>query len=776
MAYNNLIDLTRLDQFLGKIKLLLAEKVDKETGKGLSTNDYTTAEKNKLGAIEAEANKTIVDSALSTTSTNPVQNQAVKNELDSVRGAAEDSVIISDTQPTSTDNKLWVDDDVGTGVQIPTYAELQALQTVVAGKVSSEAGKGLSSNDYTDTEKTKLAGIAAGAQVNTVTGIKGDSEGSYRTGNVNITKGNIGLGNVENKSSATIRGELTKANVTTALGYTPPEANTTYDAMSDTEAKTGTATTAKLISAEVLDAAIENKGYITSHQDISGKLDSSLKGAANGLAELDAQGKVPSSQLPSYVDDVIECNGQASFPSTGETGKVYVDTSTNKTYRWSGSAYVVIGSDLALGTTSSTAFRGDYGAAAYAHGVTNKGAAFASGLYKFTTNAEGHVTDATAVQKSDITALGIPAQDTTYSNATTSADGLMSSTDKGKLDGIEAQANKTVVDSALDGASTNPVQNKIIKAALDAKGTYSKPSGGIPDADIASAATWNAKADTSVATTTANGLMSSADKAKLDGIDTQANKTVVDSALSATSENPVQNKVIKSALDNKVSTESGKGLSSNDYTSTEKTKLSGIDTGAQVNVIETIKKNGTALSVSNKAVDIAVPTKTSDLTNDSNFPVDANYVHTDSNFTATEKTKLANIETEANKTIVDSALSSSSTNPVQNKVVKEALDLLEDEVVVSDTQPSSANNRLWVNESLGDGISLATYAELQALQADVSLLESEVIVSDTQPTAATNQIWISETLGAGVSMATYAELQALEARVAALETALAALS
>ena len=238
----------------------------------------------------------------------------------------------------------------------------------------------------------------------------------------------------------------------------------------------------------------------------------------------------------------------------------------------------------------------------------------------------------------------------------------------------------------------------------------------------------------------------------------------------------MQNKVIKSALDNKVSTESGKGLSSNDYTSTEKTKLSGIDTGAQVNVIETIKKNGTALSVSNKAVDIAVPTKTSDLTNDSNFPVDANYVHTDSNFTAAEKTKLANIETEANKTIVDSALSSSSTNPVQNKVVKEALDLLEDEVVVSDTQPSSANNRLWVNESLGDGISLATYAELQALQADVSLLESEVIVSDTQPTAATNQIWISETLGAGVSMATYAELQALEARVAALETALAALS
>ena len=78
---------------------------------------------------------------------------------------------------------------------------------------------------------------------------------------------------------------------------------------------------------------------------------------------------------------------------------------------------------MALGTTSSTAFRGDYGNAAYAHSVTNKGSAFASGFYKITTNGEGHVTAATAVAKSDITALGIPAQDTTYDVATTTANG-----------------------------------------------------------------------------------------------------------------------------------------------------------------------------------------------------------------------------------------------------------------------------------------------------------------------------------------------------------------
>lgn len=66
------------------------------------------------------------------------------------------------------------------------------------------------------------------------------------------------------------------------------------------------------------------------------------KGVANGYASLDAGGKVPSAQLPSYVDDVIEAANLAAFPVTGETGKIYVALDTNKTYRWSGSAYVEI--------------------------------------------------------------------------------------------------------------------------------------------------------------------------------------------------------------------------------------------------------------------------------------------------------------------------------------------------------------------------------------------------------------------------------------------------
>ena len=126
-----------------------------------------------------------------------------------------------------------------------------------------------------------------------VTGVKGDSETTYRKGNVNITKANVGLGNVTN------------------------------------------------------DAQVKR----------------SEMGVANGVATLDADGKVPAAQLPSYVDDVLEFDKKASFPATGEADKIYVAKDTNLTYRWSGTAYVEISVSLALGETSSTAYAGDKGKA-----------------------------------------------------------------------------------------------------------------------------------------------------------------------------------------------------------------------------------------------------------------------------------------------------------------------------------------------------------------------------------------------------------------------------
>lgn len=84
-------------------------------------------------------------------------------------------------------------------------------------------------------------------------------------------------------------------------------------------------------------------------------------------------GKVPQSQLPSYVDDVVEYANRSLFPASGEAGKIYVDTNTNLTYRWGGTGYVEISPSLALGETSATAYRGDRGKTAYDHSQATTG-------------------------------------------------------------------------------------------------------------------------------------------------------------------------------------------------------------------------------------------------------------------------------------------------------------------------------------------------------------------------------------------------------------------
>ena len=100
----------------------------------------------------------------------------------------------------------------------------------------------------------------------------------------------------------------------------------------------------------------------------------SEKAANNGVATLGADGKVPASQLPSYVDDVIEGYYKAADGKfyeedtytteiTPEGGKIYVDLTSSKTYRWGGSAYAVISDTLALGETQGTAYEGSKGAA-----------------------------------------------------------------------------------------------------------------------------------------------------------------------------------------------------------------------------------------------------------------------------------------------------------------------------------------------------------------------------------------------------------------------------
>lgn len=115
------------------------------------------------------------------------------------------------------------------------------------------------------------------------------------------------------------------------------------------------------------------------------------------FAELDVNGKILSSQLPSYVDDVLEYADLAAFPATGETGKIYITQDTNKTYRWSGTAYTEISASLALGETSSTAYRGDRGKTAYDHSQLTgnpHGTTFAQIVSRPTTITGYGITDA----------------------------------------------------------------------------------------------------------------------------------------------------------------------------------------------------------------------------------------------------------------------------------------------------------------------------------------------------------------------------------------------
>lgn len=213
-------------------------------------------------------------------------------------------------------------------------------------------------------------------------------------------------------------------------------------------------------------------------------------------------GTIPQSILPSYVDDVLEYENLAAFPKTGESGKIYVADDTNKTYRWSGTTYVEISASLALGTTSSTAFRGDYGNTAYAHAQA-KGSAFSSGLYKITTNSQGHVTAATAVTKSDITALGIPGSDTntntTYSLSKSGSTITLKGSDGSTTSVTDADTNTTY--STFKGATTS---------AAGGTGLVPAPATGAANRYLRSDGTWQVPPDNNTTYPNMGGASSSA--------------------------------------------------------------------------------------------------------------------------------------------------------------------------------------------------------------------------------------------------------------------------
>lgn len=256
-------------------------------------------------------------------------------------------------------------------------------------------------------------------------------------------------------------------------------------------------------------------GDITLSASDVGAIPTSQKGASNGVAELDSSGKVPSAQLPSFVDDVVEgyLSGGKFYKEsahttqiTSEPGKIYVDLSTNKTYRWSGSAYTEISASLALGETSSTAYRGDRGKIAYEHSQTAHAPS----------NAEANVQSDWSVSDSS--------SDAYIKNKPTSlpANGGNASTVGGHTVQSDVPANAVFTDTkpvTMKGASTS---------TAGSAGYAPAPSAGAANRYLRSDGTWTVPPDTNttynVATQSLNGLMSATDKVKLDGVESGANK------------------------------------------------------------------------------------------------------------------------------------------------------------------------------------------------------------------------------------------------------------
>lgn len=365
-----------------------------------------------------------------------------------------------------------------------------------------------------------------------------------------VTKAQIGLANVENKSSAQIRSEITKENVTNALGYTP--------------------------------------------------IDESRIGAANGVASLDASGRIPASQIPGGFDNIEEYDNLAAFPTTGEEGKIYVAKDTNLTYRWTGSQYVEISPSLALGETATTAYRGDRGKVAYDHSQVSGNSTIHH------THANKELLDTYKQTEADLANAVAKVHehgnkdvlDGITSDKVTSWDGKEDAFDvlpttKGGT-GTNAASKAELTSSLINSLSTEsstPVDadyyvsqyagggtsnTSFVRRPVSALWTYIKSkissvlgltasaySGKAATAGTADKAVadnsgndieetyatktelsthtsdttvhitaeertaWNAKASTSVATTSANGLMSKTDKEKLDGISSGANKSDV---------------------------------------------------------------------------------------------------------------------------------------------------------------------------------------------------------------------------------------------------------
>lgn len=335
-----------------------------------------------------------------------------------------------------------------------------SLVDLETNKVDKVAGKQLSTEDYTTAEKSKLANLGTVANKDVGNQIGEIQENGAILGNSEIVETDaigkfitVNKNTAYNKNFGTTNGDVARgdASYLKANTYTQTEIDNALTTNSTNDRARSNHTGEQAIATVTgLQTALDSKEAIAN------------KGQANGYASLDGSAKVPASQLPSYVDDVEEYSNLASFPTTGETGKIYIALDTNLTYRWSGSTYVSLNDvDLTNYFNKTTDDLDDINA-----GATNK---------HFTATLESKLNGIEQNATADQTDAEIK---TAYeSNVNTNA---FTDAEKTKLAGIEQNATADQTDAEIKTAYEN---NPDTNAFTDAEKTNLSNQSGTNTGD-----------------------------------------------------------------------------------------------------------------------------------------------------------------------------------------------------------------------------------------------------------------------------------------------------
>lgn len=318
----------------------------------------------------------VIDTALSTTSTNPVQNKVITTRVQTIENRMQILTEHIQNIPIITVDTVWNATSNNPASSKAIESTISPIRTTANSAISiADAAIPKSYIDDTMPENPVATRVPSTKLLGTVSA-------------------------VANTAKSTADSAMTAANSAGLVANAAIPKSWIDSSIDGTETSNNSVPGSKAI----VDYVKTHRAAInTSLNTVTGRLDTietwkntiGTKGAANGVAGLDSTGKVPSSQLPSYVDDVIDVvsfvtsnptsgmtignvyynsatkklftatSATAGVTSDPEAGKIYVSIANNKTYRWSGSIMTEISASLALGTTSSTAFRGDYGNTLY---------------------------------------------------------------------------------------------------------------------------------------------------------------------------------------------------------------------------------------------------------------------------------------------------------------------------------------------------------------------------------------------------------------------------